>query len=219
MTKPIIDNLTLPIGCCTLERTESGAQVILNNGKAFSITFPESLILQKLVENEGVVITKHDLIVSAWGRPEIIGANSLPVAITNLRKILELSSIKITNIPRKGYKIDMPEPHVEIETEQERTETDLITSQVVIHPPDHGVLKGVSDKLKLYVSFILLAFTGYIVVYTAFSWVKIDCYDMGQASVCSIKGESPSNSLIEGKKGQFYFSKQSGLVEVSKNVG
>lgn len=218
MPKPIIDNLTLPIGCCSLERTESGAQVILENGKAFSITFPESLILQKLVENEGEVITKQELIVAAWGRPEIIGANSLPVAITNLRKILELSNIKITNLPRKGYKIDIP-VCVEKELSDSLEAEHLSIPQLLNQTAEQGVLKQAIETLKFYASFVLLAFSSYAVVYIAFSWVKIDCYELGEVSVCSIKGESPSKSLLEGKKGQFYYSKQSGLVEVRHDVG
>lgn len=219
MTKPIIDNLTLPIGSCTLERTESGAQVLLENEKAFSITFPESFILQKLAEDEGEVVTKHDLIVAAWGRPEIIGANSLPVAITNLRKILELSSIRITNIPRKGYKIDIPVPSENreetITEREEKAPKDTIT-----HPPDYQVITADTlSKFKLYVSCFILAFITYIIVYVAFSWVKVDCFTSDQISVCSIKGEQPDALILEGKSGQFYFSEQSGLIEVNRYVG
>ncbi|HHX8330437.1 hypothetical protein AOR11_21975 [Vibrio alginolyticus] len=105
------DNVKLPIGNCVLQRDESGAQLILSNQKSFSITLPESCILETLIQKqkEESISTKEELIIAAWGNPNIIGPNSLPVAITNLRKVLELDSIKIVNVPRKGYKIHIPE--------------------------------------------------------------------------------------------------------------
>ena len=105
MLRPKIENLQIPIGNCLLKRSDSGAELILGNQKSFSITLPESCILEVLIKNEQRISTKEELTIAAWGSPEIIGPNSLPVAITNLRKVLELNSIKIINIPRKGYKI------------------------------------------------------------------------------------------------------------------
>lgn len=109
MLRANLENLELPVGNCMLQRDESGAQLILSNQKSFSITLPESCILETLIKKEQLISTKEELIISAWGNPDIIGPNSLPVAITNLRKVLELDSIKIVNIPRKGYKIHIPE--------------------------------------------------------------------------------------------------------------
>lgn len=109
MLRPTLDNLKMPLGNCLLQRDESGAELILSNQKSFSITLPESSILETLIKNAQLISSKEDLIIAAWGNPEIIGPNSLPVAITNLRKVLELDSIKIINIPRKGYKLHIPE--------------------------------------------------------------------------------------------------------------
>jgi DNA-binding winged helix-turn-helix (wHTH) protein len=109
MLRTQLDNVKLPLGNCVLQRDESGAQLILSNQKSFSITLPESCILETLIQKEQSISTKEELIIAAWGNPDIIGPNSLPVAITNLRKVLELDSIKIVNIPRKGYKIHIPE--------------------------------------------------------------------------------------------------------------
>lgn len=209
MNKIQIDDLTLPIGSCRLERSESGAQVILENEKAFSITLPESRILQKLSENKGEVITKHDLIVAAWGRPEIIGSNSLPVAITNLRKVLEISNIKITNVPRKGYKIDIPE------VEEVAIEPPSV-QEVIVYPEqrNHWV-----EKAKVYSALFSLLFSAYTAIYVTFSWVKVDCQQFGQATVCNIKGEQPDLSQVTGKSGRFYYAHQSGLMEVSNDAG
>ncbi|CAK1930949.1 OmpR/PhoB-type domain-containing protein [Vibrio crassostreae] len=109
MLRAQLNNIKLPIGNCVLQRDESGAQLILSNQKSFSITLPESCILETLIQKEQSVSTKEELIIAAWGNPDIIGPNSLPVAITNLRKVLELDSIKIVNVPRKGYKMHIPE--------------------------------------------------------------------------------------------------------------
>jgi len=214
MKKIIIDNLTLPIGSCRLERSESGAQVILENEKAFSITLPESCILQKLSENKGQVITKHDLIVAAWGRPEIIGSNSLPVAITNLRKILEIANIKITNVPRKGYKIDIPvaEERVVLEAVSLSSKQEQIENQPEKKFP---LVQGGVEKAKLYGALITLFFSTYAVMYASFSWVKVDCQIFGEATVCSLKGERPNSTQVDGKQGFFYFSKSTGLMEVN----
>ncbi|MEZ9292249.1 transcriptional regulator [Vibrio lentus] len=109
MLRAKLDNVKLPIGNCILQRDESGAQLILSNQKSFSITLPESCILESLIQKGEFISTKEELIIAAWGNPDIIGPNSLPVAITNLRKVLELDNIKIVNVPRKGYKIHIPE--------------------------------------------------------------------------------------------------------------
>ncbi|CAK2482675.1 MULTISPECIES: winged helix-turn-helix domain-containing protein [Vibrio] len=109
MLRAQLDNVKLPIGNCVLQRDESGAQLILSNQKSFSITLPESCILETLIQKEESISTKEELVIAAWGNPDIIGPNSLPVAITNLRKVLELDSIKIVNVPRKGYKLHIPE--------------------------------------------------------------------------------------------------------------
>lgn len=210
MNKISIDNLILPIGSCRLERSESGAKVILENGKALSITLPESCILQKLLESRGEVISKHDLIVSAWGAPEVIGVNSLPVAITNLRKILEISNIKIINIPRKGYKIDIPEAERQTSSTQPQNDEEIPTSQA-----------GCLDKMKVFAALCSLLFFSYAILYVAFSWVTVDCQFIDQATVCSIRGDQPTGKqveLIEGKQGSYYYSPQWGFMEVSDDI-
>lgn len=119
MLRPKLEDLQIPIGNCLLKRSDSGAELILDNQKSFSITLPESCILEALLKNEQQMSTKEELIIAAWGSPEIIGSNSLPVAITNLRKVLELDNIKIINIPRKGYKINIPD--LELSPEHEKS--------------------------------------------------------------------------------------------------
>ncbi|ASI91793.1 helix-turn-helix domain-containing protein [Vibrio mediterranei] len=109
MLRPKLEDLQMPIGNCLLKRSDSGAELILGNQKSFSITLPESCILESLIKNDRKISTKEELIIAAWGNPEVIGPNSLPVAITNLRKVLELDNIKIINVPKKGYKLHIPD--------------------------------------------------------------------------------------------------------------
>lgn len=115
MLRPKLENLKTPIGNCLLQRNESGAELILSNQKSFAITLPESSILETLIKNDQLISTKEELIIAAWGNPEIIGPNSLPVAITNLRKVLKLDNINIVNIPKQGYKVHIPEFEASIE--------------------------------------------------------------------------------------------------------
>lgn len=99
--------LNTSIGGVLLQRNEQRAELILSNNKSFSITLPESAILESLISSYPSISTKESLISSAWGSPDTIGPNSLPVAITNLRKVLKLDNINIVNTPRVGYKIDI----------------------------------------------------------------------------------------------------------------
>ena len=115
MLRPKLENLNTSIGNCLLQRNESGAELILSNKKSFSITAPESCILETLIKNDKLISTKEELVIAAWGSPDIIGSNSLPVAITNLRKVLKLDNIKIVNIPRKGYKLNIPESEASLD--------------------------------------------------------------------------------------------------------
>ncbi len=114
-----LDALQTTLGNYLVKQKNLGAHFILGNQKSFSITLPESCILEALLKNEQQMSTKEELIIAAWGSPEIIGPNSLPVAITNLRKVLELDNIKIINIPRKGYKINIPD--LELSPEHEKS--------------------------------------------------------------------------------------------------
>lgn len=197
----------IPIGKrCVLERKASGAEVFLDESKSFSITLPESLILKKLLEESGGVVEKNALICEAWGNPEVIGQNSLPVAITNLRKILDLADIKIINVPRIGYRIELQEsdaesltlPNTKEDGNGEQSEGEVTLSRVAFW----SVL-------------LLCGFSLYAFFYIGFSWVSIDCDKFGSAEVCFIKGDTFEPKEVEGKSGHYYYSSQSGLTEVA----
>ncbi|MDC5840315.1 winged helix-turn-helix domain-containing protein [Vibrio europaeus] len=206
----------LRIGNCLLKRNESGAQIQLDDEKSFSITIPESSVLKRLVEEDGQVVSRNDLIVDAWGRPDIIGPNSLPVAITNLRKILDLNNIKITNVPRKGYRIDLSE--IQCAQPQESS-----PQKTTLPPPDNNdtsfppIYETWWERAKLAIAIGALLFCLYAAFYIVFSWVRVDCQKSGKATLCSIQGDSVDPSIVNGKEGRFFYSSQSGLMEVKGN--
>lgn len=198
----------IPIGQrCVLERGKSGAEVFLDESKSFSITIPESFILKKLLEEPGRVIEKNTLICEAWGSPEIIGQNSLPVAITNLRKILDLADIEIVNIPRVGYRLDILESKANLEVSDT---TDTAYNERG-NPNDNSVTLS---PVKFWGALFLCGFSLYAFLYIGFSWVSVDCHKFGSAEVCFIEGDTFDPKEVEGESGYYYYSSKSGLTKV-----
>ncbi|AXN30598.1 winged helix-turn-helix domain-containing protein [Vibrio coralliilyticus] len=209
MTKPHIDSFSLPVGNCILCRSDTGAQIMLDANKSFSITIPESSVLKKLITEKDSVVSKDDLIVEAWGRPDIIGPNSLPVAITNLRKVLEMDNIKIVNVPRKGYRLDFSE-HESILKPVEKESNNLEPLVFEANPISESI-----SKAKLYLCFLTIIITLYSVFYIVFSWVSLDCHTYNnKATVCTVKGETFNPKIVNGKSGHYFYSSHSGLMEV-----
>lgn len=207
----------MPIGKrCVLEKGDSGAEVYLDDSKSFSITIPESFILKKLVEELGGVVEKKVLICEAWGNPEIIGPNSLPVAITNLRKILDLADIKIINVPRVGYRLYLPELEM---NHTNFAQLDDDEPEITIAEENNDAVSAIKESfspLKFWMAVLSSAFSVYALFYIAFSWVNVDCERFGSAQVCLIEGDSFELNVLEGKKGHYYYSSQSGLMEISR---
>lgn len=197
------DFFRLPIGKrCVLERGAAGAELFLDESKSFSITIPESLILKKLLEESGGVVEKNTLICEAWGNPEVIGQNSLPVAITNLRKILDLVDIKIVNIPKIGYRLEVQETAENLEF-------------VTLPKGEEDEKKVTLSPMTFWTVLCLCGFSLYAFFYIGFSWVSIDCNKFDLAEVCFIKGDTFDPTEIEGRSGYYYYSSQSGLIEVA----
>lgn len=202
MTRQNIDSFRIPIGNCILYRRDTGAEIVLDTNKSFSITLPESSVLRKLIAEKDSVVSKDDLIVEAWGRLDITGPNSLPVAITNLRKVLEMDNIKIVNIPRKGYRLDLSEHEPTLEPNEKASKNINLG------------ISGSISKVKLYLCFISTLVTVYSIFYIAFSWVNLDCYTDSQTTVCTIEGEDFNPQIMNNKSGRYFYSSQSGLMEV-----
>lgn len=214
------ESLEVPIGNCTLLRTESGAELMLGNGKSFSITLPESSILHKLMQHQGEVVVKDDLILEAWGSAEIIGPNSLPVAITNLRKVLEIDNIKILNVPKKGYRISIPKPET-MEKEKSNHELNRLVHTKDRTKPTSSVFTREVSKHESIPAYCVILICLYIIFYWWLSWVRIECKPLNESQICYIEGDVPNlQSLDITKPGSYYYSSNSGLInlEVKENT-
>ncbi|MCG9660145.1 winged helix-turn-helix domain-containing protein [Vibrio mediterranei] len=93
------------LGACTLIAKNNRYEIHLSSGASFPIKKSEYQILCKLLESHPSIVSHTILKTSGWGGRSIVGENSLPVAISNLRKILALEKIKIDNEPGVGYKL------------------------------------------------------------------------------------------------------------------
>ncbi|MEZ8996374.1 transcriptional regulator [Vibrio sp. 10N.222.54.A1] len=184
MLRPKLENLNTSIGNCLLQRNESGAELILSNKKSFSITAPESCILETLIKNDKLISTKEELVISAWGSPDIIGSNSLPVAITNLRKVLKLDNIKIINIQRKGYKLNIPESEASL---------DLPKQLKLNHYPKYAFLSIYSTIL------ITIIIGGYFSFWHEFEIVNVNVNNQS-SQICLTKKDELELILTSSEK-------------------
>ncbi|MCY9829268.1 winged helix-turn-helix domain-containing protein [Vibrio chagasii] len=214
------ENFEVPLGSYIFKRDESGAKLQLKDGKSFSITIPESRILYKLIQTPNDVVDKNTLILEAWGSAEIIGPNSLPVAITNLRKVLKLKNIQIINAPKKGYYIQIPDLDsknvnfkVGVVSNNENKE---IEPKITLDAPTQQINNDEETPLwSMYLSILLILFSFYIIFYTWLSWVEYECTSFEKGTVCYIKEDYPPDPLeFKGKTGNFFYSTSSGWIKV-----
>lgn len=226
MTKSNDHCFNLKMANCLLKRSESSAQIVLDNNKSFSITLPESSVLKRLIEEKGKIVSREDLIIDAWGRADIIGPNSLPVAITNLRKVLDLNNIKIVNIPKKGYKLVQPSSETsspESNTPSQPSSTVSETAKPALNShndnttPHQETYQNIKFRIALIAASSGLILTLYASFYIWFSWVSLDCQQNGQATLCTVQGDNVPLSIVDGKQGLFYTSTHNPLIEVAQN--
>lgn len=197
------------IGRCILIKNESTSEVRFDNGSSMSLTHPESSILRCLYEHNGQVVNKHDLIVAGWGRPDIIGSNSLPVAMTNIRKVLKLVDIKITNVPKVGYRLDIPELSNELE-EPTGTKTQARRNIPL-------------SRISLFLSLCILGSLFIVLLFTFMAWVRVDCHEIKNSTVCYNENEKdnqlPISNRFPLKSGKlFYLNGGEHLFQVSRKV-
>jgi len=223
-----LENFEVPLGSYVFKRDESGAKLQLDDGKSFSITLPESRILYKLMQTPNSVVDKQTLILEAWGSADIIGPNSLPVAITNLRKILKVQNIDIVNSPRKGYLIKVSSPE-SIPDENSFERKDVHESKDINNSDTPKPLSEVNQKTSqisrfnhlwpMYISAFLICLSLYATFYVWLSWIEDECGSFDGGTVCYIKGDHPPNSSeVKGKAGNFYYSSGSGWIKVEGNI-
>lgn len=146
--------------------TEDRPEIIINN-TTYPISVPESKILQLLIENNNKSVDKNTLIIAAWEHPDFIGPNSLAVAVSNLRKILNNDDIKITNTPRIGYKIS----YDKIKKTSINEDNGIDVAKIIINSDINHKLKILfsSSPIQLTISLLL----AYFILNIIQSWVII----------------------------------------------
>ena len=198
-----IQDSELNFADCVLHTHSNGAELVIKNGRSYTVTAREGVILSVLVKNQGTVIGKDELITAAWGNPETIGSNSLPVAISNLRRILQPEGINIINVPRQGYRLmfDAQSQAQENENDnpnnsnsQQQRNKSSYEQEPLTQGFDHAQQQTASKVSAVrYVSVVVCAIcTCILIFYLWFSWVDIRCQHWGQGTVCS-----PSEVNIE----------------------
>ncbi|MGF1719096.1 helix-turn-helix domain-containing protein [Vibrio kyushuensis] len=160
------------LGKCILVKDDSTSEIRLQNGKSFSLTHPESAILRCLYEHDGNVVSKYDLIIAGWGRPDIIGSNSLPVAMTNIRKILKLVEVEITNVPRIGYKLEIPQTELRATPSMDDTLQDGIQKASLHH------------VFSIIIFYAVISITVLCILFVSTSWVTTQCTVIDTVKVC-----------------------------------
>lgn len=103
-----------------------------------TLSIAEVKIASLLFENKDIVIEKEKLILIGWsGKP--VSSSALTVAISNIRGALKDSDIKIKNIPRLGYVMNISDNKdsrkLGLLTDNE--ESEIIISGKVLHERQH----------------------------------------------------------------------------------
>lgn len=184
------------IGSCTLIKDDSTSEILLESGKSLPLTQPESSILLCLYNNIGNVVRKHDLLVAGWGRPDIIGPNSLPVAMANIRKILSLAEIQVINVPRVGYKLEVPDK--------------FEASKVPYDAPKTLTNTKYHDKISLILLFITTIVIIGLFIFTSLAWVRVECITKSGSKFCynqkeKIESHSSIKRFPPDKRGIYFY--------------
>lgn len=76
---------------------------------SFRLTIPESNILLCLHQKRNTVVKKEELVAVGW-EAQVVGTNSLNVAIYRIRKcLLADDTIELENVPKIGYRLNIEE--------------------------------------------------------------------------------------------------------------
>lgn len=85
---------------------DSGKHVVTVNGKAVTLTYKEFELLQFLMENEGIVLSRDQLLSTIWGYDFDGETRTVDVHIRTLRQKLGPASSYIETIRGVGYKAE-----------------------------------------------------------------------------------------------------------------
>ncbi|MGE5425132.1 MAG: response regulator transcription factor, partial [Syntrophothermus sp.] len=79
---------------------------LIVEGKSYLLTWKENDLLLFLLENEGNIVKREDILKKVWGNDDFFVSRTLDVFISRLRKILRSDpGINIENIHNTGYRL------------------------------------------------------------------------------------------------------------------
>ena len=143
---------------------DSSAKLVWDD-QEYTVSLPEALILKELINNNNELVSRKRLVEIAWGSSDFIGSNSLPVAISSLRKVLKIKNINIVNEPKVGYRLEVNGYNVLI-----NSRSDLITTNIDNVKPFLKIFHIGIEMVFLF--FILLFISDFLV-----AWVFVDSYE------------------------------------------
>ena len=75
-------------------------------GKGVTLSYRESEILRRLIDNRNAVVNTQNILLELWGDDTFFNTRSLQVFITRLRHRLSSDpSLRIVNVRGIGYKL------------------------------------------------------------------------------------------------------------------
>lgn len=188
----MVGNVNLKI---VVEFFESGGNyfIVIENEK-YKSPYSEYAILKKLLNEKNHYFTIEDLMLIGWP-DRVVSVNSVPVAITNLRKIFKHHTAQkvILNTQNLGYIIGA-------DSDVQIANSSLLTDVAVkekIRLPINRVNQALDISLKFPLLIINIVFLAYILIAkTSLNTKKDQIYDISQtqsAVIISPKGTHVKN--------------------------
>ena len=108
LRKPVTarTNAVIEVGRLRIDPAARRAQV---QGRELQMTPREFDLLRILVENNGVVLSRDQILAGAWGSRFVGEPKTVDVHIAWLRPKLELSGVRVTTLRGVGYRLDVIE--------------------------------------------------------------------------------------------------------------
>lgn len=85
---------------------DTESQLLIHSDKTFKLTNRESILLEFLVKNKGIILERTLILNAVWQNDDFFSGRSMDVFITKLRKKLNLDpTVEIINSRGRGYKL------------------------------------------------------------------------------------------------------------------
>ncbi|MEZ9317738.1 winged helix-turn-helix domain-containing protein [Vibrio crassostreae] len=188
------------------------ATLKMPDGVGYVITLPEAYVLKRLQSDMGLLIPKKELELAGWGDVNSVGINSLAVAISNLRKILNLGGVKIVNEPKRGYKIVLNDVVISVSGMSATEKSNLASKHLGV-----GVEQfGSGDVIKIFLIAFFVSFSIIIIFYLSVSWVSVKCEPIFNNYVCYLASQEGELGKIKfNNDRKIYFASSEEYIEVS----